>query len=1026
MKIILKKVAFLPVAERIAPPLRSSNFRCNYKLSHSFLHSLTMVRIFPAIITLAMNFSQPAIAETDRLPLPKGDTPFPSIYNVIWEKPGKLPSGSMPTGNGDLSINAWVEEGGDLLFYIGKTDSWSELERLLKVGRVRVHLNPNPFVVGQPFRQELKLEDGTIAIRAGAPGKEVSIRLYADANHPVIRFECTSDEAIEVNAAMEMWRTTDRDLPMAERMSAWGDRDSTAPLIESADVLVPNRQKDVICYHRNASSIWEGTLRLQGLENLIGKQKDPLMNRTSGAVMRGPNFMPDGSGSMKAPPAKRQEFGLHVLTSITDTPEKWQQQVIALADATDAIPAEKAWTEHQAWWSGFWSRSHVVMSGPLINAAAPIITPVPVPLRIGSGDGGMPFQGKIARARLYRAALDSAAIEALAADRTGKAERLKSVIADWDLAQPDANGNYANQQGEPLPALRSGEIAIDQKDSLPVFSSSGHLLVPHDLRLDPIHALTLESWVYAESQPEAGGRILDKGLGGTQQGYVLDTYPGNSLRLISKDVVLTAENVLPIGEWAHVAATLDGKNGVARIYLNGKVVAESKVAFSSSIRNAADIAQVYNLQRFLMAASSRGSFPPKFNGATFNVDYLATGGSDADFRAWGGSYWLQNTRHLHWPNLADGDFDLMKPFFKLYTDTLELGRERNRVWYGHEGAFFPETMNFWGTHATSDYGRNRDGLKHGDVTNPHIKYHLTDNLEFVAALLRYYIYTEDEQFARETLIPAAKNLLLFWDKRYSRDEKGLLVMAPAQAMEAYWNVVNPACDVAGLTYVLDGLLSLSPKLLSTDQRDVWTKLRAAVPPLPIRVSEGKEYLAVAEQVNSPSVGMESPELYSIHPFPLFGVGKPGLERAIRSYWERPNERPGSYGWNTCWSYLSTISARLGLTEEAAQLIASRAALFWGPRFFPDNLTNGDWIPDMDNTGSMAFSVQSMLLQSDGDKILVAPAWPKQWEADFKLHAPQNTVVSGSIRAGKLENLKVVPETRAGDVIDCLANPPVAH
>jgi len=33
-----------------------------------------------------------------------------------------------------------------------------------------------------------------------------------------------------------------------------------------------------------------------------------------------------------------------------------------------------------------------------------------------------------------------------------------------------------------------------------------------------------------------------------------------------------------------------------------------------------------------MAASSRGAFPPKFNGATFNVDYLATGGFNVDYR----------------------------------------------------------------------------------------------------------------------------------------------------------------------------------------------------------------------------------------------------------------------------------------------------------------------------------------------------------------------------------------------------------
>ena len=965
-------------------------------------------------------------AQSERLPLSPKETPFPTLYNVIWDKPGKLPSGSMPTGNGDLSINAWVEDGGDLLFYIGKNDTWSELERLLKVGRVRVKLKPNPFASGQPFRQELKLEDGSIVIRAGAPGNEVSIRLFADANRPVIRFESTSEKPLEVSASTEIWRTADRNLPVPERMSAWSDRDSALPLIESADVLVAGRDTDIIWYHRNVSSIWEGSLRLQGLENLISQQKDPLLNRTFGVVMRGPDFVAGENGTLKAPPSMRREFSLHVLTSVTDTSEEWQRELLALADKTDAIPTGKAWEEHQAWWSRFWARSHVIMSGPLIEAASAVITPVAVPLRIGSGDAGSPFLGKISSARIHGNALSASDIQSLASDRAGKPVHRDGLIAEWDLSKPDSKGNYPSQPAGSLTATRNGEIAADSTDSIAVFSGSGHLQIAHDPRLDPTDALTLEAWVFAQSQPEAGGRIFDKGLGGTDNGYILDTYPGNSLRLISKGGTLTAENVLPVGKWAHLAATLDGKDGMARLYVDGKMVAERQgAATSSSIQSAADIAQVYNLQRFLMAASSRGDFPPKFNGATFNVDYLATGGYNVDYRNWGGSYWFQNTRHLHWPNLADGDFDLMKPFFKLYLDTLELGRERTKVWYGHEGTFFPETMSFWGTHGNSDYGRNREGLKHGEVTNGAISLHLNGNLEFVAALLRYYLYTDDAVFARNTLVPAAKDLLLFWDQHYLRNDKGHLVLEPAQALEAYWNVVNPSCDIAGLTHVLDGLLALPSDLVDPSQQEAWKKLRGAVPPLPIRVAGGQEYLAVADKV-TPAKGGESPELYSIHPFPLFGVGKPDLERAVRSYWERPNERPGTLGYNTCWSYLSTISARLGLAEEAAKLISSRAALFWGSRFFPDNMTNGDWIPDMDNTGSMAFSVQSMLLQTNGEKILLAPAWPKQWNADFKLHAPQNTVVSGTIRAGKLENLKVIPESRSKDVIDCLANPSVAR
>ena len=33
------------------------------------------------------------------------------------------------------------------------------------------------------------------------------------------------------------------------------------------------------------------------------------------------------------------------------------------------------------------------------------------------------------------------------------------------------------------------------------------------------------------------------------------------------------------------------------------------------------------------------------------------------------------------------------------------------------------------------------------------------------------------------------------------------------------------------------------------------------------------------------------------------------------------------------------------------------------------------------------TLQLMLLQADGEEILIAPAWPEGWDVEFKLHAP---------------------------------------
>src|SRR5258706_3576643 len=89
-------------------------------------------------------------------------------YNEAWTSPSTNGSpGSMPIGNGDITANVWVENGGDLMMYIGKSDSWSEGTRLLKIGRTRIHFTPNPFTVGAPFNQTLDFYHSEIDVAAG-------------------------------------------------------------------------------------------------------------------------------------------------------------------------------------------------------------------------------------------------------------------------------------------------------------------------------------------------------------------------------------------------------------------------------------------------------------------------------------------------------------------------------------------------------------------------------------------------------------------------------------------------------------------------------------------------------------------------------------------------------------------------------------------------------------------------------------------------------------------------------------------
>ena len=77
-----------------------------------------------------------------------------------------MPNGSMPLGNGAIALNAWVEPNGDLVFYIATTDAWDDNGRLLKVGRVRISLDPSPSTAAK-FRQTLRLRDATLEAVVG-------------------------------------------------------------------------------------------------------------------------------------------------------------------------------------------------------------------------------------------------------------------------------------------------------------------------------------------------------------------------------------------------------------------------------------------------------------------------------------------------------------------------------------------------------------------------------------------------------------------------------------------------------------------------------------------------------------------------------------------------------------------------------------------------------------------------------------------------------------------------------------------
>ncbi len=911
-------------------------------------------------------------------------------YNVVWDSPSTGSSGSMPLGNGDIGLNAWVEADGDLLFYISKTDAWDAYARLLKLGRIRVAIHPNPFANGLPFRQELRLRDGEMVVEAGRPGERVSLRLWVDANRPVIRLDGKSEKPVHVRATLENWRRRERPLDQEGEMFGVDTFYKGEIAISYPDVVLTGRQEDVVWYHRNEKSLWEASLRHQGLTELLDRQDDPLLNRTFGAIMRGDGLVRHSDTTLvTAEPSRSFALRIYPLTATTPTPEEWVRRAEETVRAASAMDSSRALGEHRKWWHEFWDRSWIRITDSHPRLRAVPMETNDLPLRIGAdSEGDNRFVGQMRGVRVYSRALDK--------------DEVKRLAGGGDVPPGCVVEVGGALGGTAIDVIGDVETAADVLS----FSGRGYLQVADSGSLDLSDAITLEAWVKPGALPPGGGRIIDKSKAGTQNGYLLDTYPGSSLRLITAHGVLIHDAKLPTDQWTHVVGVFDAQKGDQCLYVNGGVVAvERAEADEHEV-----VTRGYVLQRYMTACAGRGAYPIKFNGSIFTVD--VQGKYDPDYRRWGGAYWFQNTRLPYWPLLASGDHEMMLPLFRMYRNALELARIRTKLYFGHEGACFPETIHFWGTYHNGDmgYGWDREGLGLWPPLNHYIGNYMSGGLELSAMMLDYYHFTGDEGFLRDTMLPLVDDIVRYFAEHYPEDDNGKIRFHPAQALETWWDCVNPLPEVAGLRFVLQQALKLPEGAVGADRKRYWTSVLEKLPPIPTRTEDGLPMLAPADTFAQLS-NVENPELYAIFPYRLYGVGKPDLEVARRAIEHRRFK--GYWGWQQD----ETQMAFVGMADEAKQYLVKRFGMkdegsrfpaFWGPNF--------DWIPDQDHGGNGMMALQTMLMQWDDDKILLLPAWPKEWDVEFKLCAPKKTTVEGVYKGGKLLRLDVRPRERREDVV----------
>ena len=425
-------------------------------------------------------------------------------------------------------------------------------------------------------------------------------------------------------------------------------------------------------------------------------------------------------------------------------------------------------------------------------------------------------------------------------------------------------------------------------------------------------------------------------------------------------------------------------------------------------KEAAEMVRNYELFRYMLGCNALGQWPTKFNGGLFTFDPVYVASPPAlpkregatketytpDYRKWGGgTMTAQNQRLVYWPMLKSGDTDLMKAQLDTYLRMLPTAKLWTKHFWGHGGACFSEQIENSGLPNPAEYGKPKPGQDLGVGRNAWLEYEWDTALEFCMMALQAREYAPDTDWNKYE--PLIEECLKFFDEHYQYeankrgaktfDANGKLVIYPGSGCETYKMAYNPSCTIAALKAVLEK----------------WGKDTAMlhrIPDIPTRVINGDTCIAPAivwERIQN----VETPQLYPVFPWRIFGLGRTGLQTAVNTYEKDPHalEMRSSKGWkqDNIWA------ACLGLTDEARRLNLEK--LGSGPYRFPAFWDPGfDWAPDHNRGGAGMIGLQEMLLQETPDsELLLFPAWPKEWNAKFRLHATGGRIIEAEISNGEI-------------------------
>ena len=345
---------------------------------------------------------------------------------------------------------------------------------------------------------------------------------------------------------------------------------------------------------------------------------------------------------------------------------------------------------------------------------------------------------------------------------------------------------------------------------------------------------------------------------------------------------------------------------------------------------------------------------------------------------WSSNYTTNiNTQMNYWPALSCGLSECMAPYFDLLKGVAQEGKKTAAIHFGCRGFTLNHNTDYW--HSTHPVGIIH-GHREGDKGSGQYGFFPTAGAWLCQELWRYYAYTGDTVFLKDTAYPILREAVLFC-LDYLIEHKGYYVACPSASPENKFMALSG--EEACITYACTMDMTIIREVFGDFEKTcaelhIWDDLLCDVQAkkeklYPYKTGRYGQLQEWPEDFDEPEPGHRHlSHMYGLFPSELF-CGKQDLIKACRKSIDRRIENGGGHtGWSCAW--LINLYAVLHDSEAAYHQLHTLLVRSTYP-----NLWDGHPPFQIDgNFGGIA-GIANMLVQDRGGELVFLPALPKAFD-----------------------------------------------